>query len=158
MKKNLPLCAIVLFICGCGFWNKKQPVDKTLTTSCRVILTSSLNSDSVPTSDVKKISLASGKLYIYVKWFDISQQKHRHEFRVYDSKGKLVFISDYKFTPELPIWNTWAAYSLNPNIDLPGTWRIDIYLDGKLLTTKKLEVFDPESPKKSWLPKFLRWD
>jgi len=95
----------------------------------RIIYTTGLDSTNRPINDLKQVSFADERVYIFVYW-NISADKHSYLCKIYDSEDREVFRNIMEFTPPQNSWNTWTWYNFNTNIDQPGLWRFEIYIDG----------------------------
>jgi hypothetical protein len=90
--------------------------------------------------ELDKVSLDHGPVYLYVKWEGLTKESHVVQLRVFDGSGKQVGTSDYEFSPTSTRWNTWLHYSIDPDVNQPGSWRFETDLDGETLVEKQLVV------------------
>ena len=98
-----------------------------------------------PVDNLSKIDLNQKELVIYCRWRDIEPGKHAHMFRLFDGTGNLVYVSNYEFEATESSWNTWSTYKINRNIDKPGTWALEVYIDGKKIAVNELTVLAAEN-------------
>lgn len=137
--RKIVLLSLVLFILG-GCRTTQMKDNQLFGTSARVVLASGVQ-DKQPLDNLEQISLSQQKsIYIYVSWLNISQGKHTHFFRILDGRGTLVFVSKYEFEADQPSWNTWSDYTIKKNMDKPGIWTVEVYLDNKKLGEKRIKV------------------
>lgn len=87
-----------------------------------------------------ELSLDHGRLYMYVKWRGLTKDSHMARLRVFDGAGRQVTTSDYEFTPKSTRWSNWWPYTIDPDVDQPGSWRFQVELDGETLVESYLLV------------------
>lgn len=108
--------------------------------SYRVIFTTGLTNKNQPVNNLKEISINEERIYIYVKWFPISDEEHNYLCKIFDGSGQLTSTNQMSFTPEGGSWNTWTWYNINKDVDKPGNWTFKIYLDGQKVIEESLSV------------------
>lgn len=91
-------------------------------------------------NEFDEVSLDHGRVYVYLKWRGLSKISHMARLRVFDGAGRQVMTSDYTFTPRSPRWSNWWPYTIDPDVDQPGSWRFEVELDGEMLVERHLVV------------------
>lgn len=92
------------------------------------------------TDNIKRVTLDSGRVYVYVKWRGLTKGRHVAQVRVFDGGENRVESSSYDFTSTSSEWSTWWPYDFDPGVDQPGNWRFEIDVDGETLVNKTLIV------------------
>ena len=92
-----------------------------------------------PVKDVKEISINEKRIYLITKWL-MPIEKHEMKTTVYDGAGNIVSSTKIFFKLKQASLTTNYFYDINHNVDAPGTWRFEVYLDGKKKIAKTLNV------------------
>jgi len=95
----------------------------------RVIVTTDLDASQRPISDLAMVAISSKKVLIYVQW-SIPAGKHDYRCIIFDAHDKEVFEDSRVINPTGNFCNTWTWHVFNSNIDAPGQWRFEVYIDG----------------------------
>ena len=90
--------------------------------------------------DLRVISLDHGQINIYVKWQNLSLEPHKAVVTIADGSGRQVLQQKYDFTPRNDRWNTWWSYRIDKEVDQPGEWRFQVFMDGEVLVDENLTV------------------
>lgn len=106
----------------------------------RVIFTTAVDENSDPVSDLRQVSLGPEPVYVYVSWLDVEPRLYAYRLEIFDGDGQLVSVQRMNFEARAATWNTYSWYRPKPNVDAPGTWRFDFYLDDRLVLQSQLEV------------------
>ena len=125
--------------CGCC---SNKVLSARYAKAYRVVVTTGLDEKKQPVNDLKQVSLDEDKIYFYVRW-NLAKREHDLMWRLYDGAGRLAGRSEYTFTPccsGCPCTHTWHSYNLNKNVDKPGVWRFQLYLDGRRKVSKRFTV------------------
>ena len=90
--------------------------------------------------DLREISLDHGRIYIYVKWRNLSLEPHEVVATIADGSGRQVFQQESNVTPSNDAWNNWWSYRIDKEVDQPGEWRFQVLMDGEVLVDENLTV------------------
>jgi len=120
--------------------------------SYRSIITTGLNSDEDPINSITSVNFTK-KIYIYNRWTDLApEQEYECRVKFYDGSGQMVYDDSMTFSSDSVSYYTWFYYKPLSNIDKIGKWKIEIFLDGKRMTTCYLTVNPPKI-----LDRFYSW-
>jgi len=105
-----------------------------------IVFTTGWNeSKIVPKNDLKEISINEKLLYVFCKW-RLSLREHTYTIKIFDESKQIIFEKKYDLKPTEPTWNTWRPYYINKYLDKPGRWTVEIYLDGRKVGEKSINV------------------
>jgi hypothetical protein len=104
-----------------------------------IVFTTGLNSNNDPLNNLSQISINTERIYIYARW-RLSLEYHDIIIKLFDEPGKLLFQNRNNRVPYITNWRTWAWYKIKKDTDKPGQWKTEIYLDGKKVGEKYLNV------------------
>ncbi|MGL1902414.1 MAG: hypothetical protein OCC49_09780 [Fibrobacterales bacterium] len=107
-----------------------------------VTFTTGLNDKKFPIDSFNSISMSKVEtFYIYSWWYNIPRKTWNFRYNIYDGAGRLVCMShfDWKLGPGRK-YRTWLPYTFNKKRDIPGKWRIELYLDDTLVSEHKIQV------------------
>lgn len=135
---------IVLLINSC-VTVKEAKYNYILKPDYRLTISSGLDSSDDPIDNLENITLTDMRIYIHIDWFNIPNTRYQYTCRIYDGSGQKVRDSKMKFSPNFNEYFTWSSYNINENIDIPGLWKIEIYLDNILTIEKEIEVYSENS-------------
>ena len=140
MKTDLRTMALIISVVLAGIIGGPEKLIAQNKLSYRVIFTTGLNEENEPIDNVKKISLGQGRIYLYISWNRISNEKHHYLCEIFDGSGQLINSNEMDFTPEKGHWNTWNWYHIKEHVDQLGTWIFKVYLDDENLIEEGLQV------------------
>jgi len=106
----------------------------------RVIVTSGLNESNEPVNNLKLFSMDEKTIYLYVMWYSVPRGLYHYVCKIYDGAGDLVRHTAMDFSPTDETHFTYSAYQIKKNIDKPGMWRYEIFLNDVKVIDKNLEV------------------
>lgn len=107
---------------------------------CGIVFTTEWNKgENVPQNDLKEISINEKLLYVFCKW-RLSLREHTYTIKILDESKQIIFGKKYDLKPTEPTWNTWRSYYINKYLDKPGRWTVEIYLDGRKVGEKSINV------------------
>ncbi len=107
---------------------------------CGIVFTTGWNEgENVPQNDLKEISINEKLLYVFCKW-RLSLREHTYTIKIFDESKQIIFEKKYDLKPTEPTWNTWRYYYINKYLDKPGRWTVEIYLDGRKVGEKSINV------------------
>lgn len=116
-----------------------RPEEESDAEVVRVIFTPTVDSKNNPVKGVKEISIGEKRIYLIAKWL-VPIRNHEIKTIVYDGAGKTVSSSKKSFLSKTTSFTTTYIYDINHNIDDPGTWRFEVYLDGNKKIDETLKV------------------
>jgi tetratricopeptide (TPR) repeat protein len=73
--------------------------------------------------------MSESRVYIYAKW-KIPKGKYNYVSKIYDASSRMVNYGHMDLFPAHDTWCTWTWYNFNTEIDEPGLWKFEIYIDG----------------------------
>lgn len=79
-------------------------------------------------------------IFIYIQWNRIPNTKYQYVCKMFDGSGEKINESAMDFRPNTDGGNTWTWYIIKSNVDVPGTWRFEIYLDETKVIESHLTV------------------
>ncbi len=116
------------------------------TPAYRCIFTTELNKDYDPLNDVNEIFLNEDRVYIYIEWFNLKPLKiYDYKCIIYDGDHDIIESPSMVFKPQGTGHYTWSWHVLNTNIDKPGKWTFEIYLDHQKMIEKMLTILPVEA-------------
>ena len=118
-KVNLPQVAI----------QKPSPTSE-------VLFTSDLNSNHT----LKIIPINAERLYFSGNFYPLDNRDYNSVCRILDGNKKLVYTGQASLRASRNRLKTWCWYQFNPEIDIPGNWTFEFYLDGQKVAQKYLTV------------------
>lgn len=95
--------------------------------------------EKVPKNDLKEISINEKCLYVFCKW-RLSLKDHTYTIKIFDESKQIIYEKKDDLKPTEPTWNTWPGYYINKYIDKPGRWTVEVYLDGRKVEEKSINV------------------
>jgi len=90
-----------------------------------------------------ELKMDDGRLYIFAQGKGYGDGEHTYAATLYDAIGTVLHQQTAKFDGEDEPWDTWTRYDYDPDIAVPGRWFVDVYLDGRPLTSKHITVRAP---------------
>jgi serine/threonine protein kinase len=121
-------------------FNKK--VNPTLTATQKlslkseVLFTSELNS----INDLSIIPINTDRLYFAGSFYPLDNRDYNSVCRILDGNKKLVYTGQANLRASENTLQTWCWYQFNPEVDIPGNWTFEFYLDGQKVAHKYLTV------------------
>lgn len=107
---------------------------------CRLILTTDLTNDT-PVNDLTGIPINTDKILVYTYWYNLTVDKeYDYKIAIFDGEKNILLFAPTKFTPSDSSWHTLTTYKVNPQLDKPGKWKFQVYLDNKLKAKRELDV------------------
>ena len=96
-----------------------------------------------PTNDLEEISINEKLLYVFCKW-RLSLKDHTYTIKIFDESKQIIYEKKNDLKPTESTWNTWPGYHINKYLDKPGRWTAEVYLDGRKVGEKSINVL-PEA-------------
>lgn len=140
MKKIFLILSLSVFIlCSCLTGNSTKNNEMS-NTKYRPIFTTGLNSDQQPLNDLREISINEDKIYVFVYWFNLPKTTYDYNCKIFDASGTMFFDSSAQLVVNTDNYYSTTWYQINKNIDKPGKWRFEIYLNNVKVFEKYLLV------------------
>jgi len=108
--------------------------------SHRIVITSGVDGQNRPLDNRERFSFDDSRIYVYVQLLNITTEEHDFHVEAFDGNDERVWVSGQRFTPTDRSWNIWSWHRFDPVLEAPGTWTIEIYLDGMYLDSVRIPV------------------
>lgn len=87
-----------------------------------------------PTEPREHFSLEDEKIYVdLVVENTIGPVASDYHIEYFDGAGNIVYVAGRAIAPSGPAWRVAPSYLVNPEIDVPGLWFADVYLDRRFV-------------------------
>lgn len=140
MKKSfLFITIIIILLTACTTFEESKN-EYIRNPDYRVIFTTGLTEDNLPLNSLEEININEEMIFIYIQWNRIPNTKYQYVCKMFDGSGEKINESAMDFRPNTDGWNTWTWYKIKSNVDVPGTWRFEIYLDETKVIESQLTV------------------
>ncbi|TAN41418.1 MAG: hypothetical protein EPN25_04880 [Nitrospirae bacterium] len=106
----------------------------------RAIFTNGLDENNEPINNLRELTLEEKSIYLYVMWYSLPRETHQYLCNIYDGSGDLVKQTKMDFSPSDDTHYTYTAYQIRKNLDSPGQWKFEIFLDGVRVIDKQITV------------------
>ena len=114
-----------------------------------ITLSSAVDETGKPTEIRERFSLEDDRIYIQVAIPPRAagpEQRH-FLFEIVDGGGNIVSSRGAAQTRTRADWLVRSAYWINPELDAPGFWSVNVYVDGEHLKSRRFPVtVTPDSP------------
>ena len=117
-----------------------QKNQKIANISYEAVFTTGVSESFEPFDNLDEVSINIDKIYLYVKWRFLPKGNHKYQIRAFDGAGKVAWDSSWEFRSNDATHNTWSHYNPKENIDKPGKWKFEIFLDGRKIVEEYLSV------------------
>ena len=137
---------MAIFLSSCSQYDKDIDLSKI---KYDMVITTGLTDNDRPYNAIEEACLCDDSIYIYVAWKNLPKinwfeqihyKKYNHKVLIFDEEGSKIFHDDFNFRAKEGLWNSWSTYHMNPAVDLPGKWKVELYLNDNLLDTQFLRV------------------
>ncbi|MBD0265561.1 MAG: hypothetical protein ICV78_23425 [Tolypothrix sp. Co-bin9] len=121
-------------------FNKK--VSPTLTATQKLSLKSEVSFTSALNSNTKLniIPINADRLYFGGSFYPLDNRDYNSVCRILDGNKNLVYTGQANLRASENTLQTWCWYQFNPEVDIPGNWTFEFYLDGQKVAHKYLTV------------------
>jgi serine/threonine protein kinase len=121
-------------------FNKK--VNPALTAKQKLSLISevSFTSELNSSNELNIIPVNADRLYFGGSFYPLDNRDYNSVCRILDGNKKLVYTGQANLRASKNRLQTWCWYQFNPEIDIPGNWTFEFYLDGQKVAHKYLTV------------------
>jgi hypothetical protein len=87
-------------------------------------------------------SLEDERIYVHVTIppETAGPEQRDFHFEYFDGEGRIVSANGTQVTRTRPDWLVISSYRINPEIDAPGLWSLDVYVDGRHLERTSFPV------------------
>jgi tetratricopeptide (TPR) repeat protein len=135
--------AFSLILWGNGFTKVLAQSDLP---TCRIIFATELDKDYRPLSEVYQIYLNEEKLFIHFEWYNLKpQQIYDYKCVLYDGAHNILYTFTNVFKPAGESWMVTHYYQPRINIDKPGQWVTEVYVNNQKISQKTLIVVPPQT-------------
>ena len=94
-----------------------------------------------PINEVVDFKFEAERIHVFTQYRNLNNnQRYFHRTVFYDQDEIILFEFREAFTPANRNHSTWAWYDMQPLIDTPGDWKIEVYLNDTLLDVKTISV------------------
>ncbi len=106
-----------------------------------IIFTTGLDEYQEAINSLTEVSMDIDELYVFVRWKNIPRFSFNFRYMVYDAQGTLVTLSNFEAKRGKGYnLRTWLTYSFDTTNDAPGTWKLELYLNDKLVSENLFKV------------------
>ncbi len=116
--------------------NSNPTVPQKLSLTSKVSFTSELNSSN----ELSIIPINAERLYFGGSFYPLDNRDYNSVCRILDGNKKLVYTGQANIRALENKLQTWCWYQFNPEVDIPGNWTFEFYLDGQKVAHKYLTV------------------
>lgn len=106
----------------------------------RAIFTNGLDENNEPLNNLKEVSMEEKSIYLYVMWYSLPRENHQYVCNIYDGAGDLVRQTRMDFSPVEDTHYTYTSYQIRRNVDSPGEWKFEIFLNGVKVIDRHITV------------------
>jgi len=99
-----------------------------------------ISTQAYSTENITNISLKQPEIYFTVNLSELPDKQYNSVCQLFDGEGFLVAMGEANLTTSSGELKAWCNYNFKPQIDQPGNWQFQFYLDGKKMIEKQLNV------------------
>lgn len=124
-----------------------------------LVLTTRVDDRQRPLNVRDSFSFEDERIYVFFRVHNTRGPPHgEYHFEFFDGDGKIVATLGMEFTPIGDGWQVAVPYRLNPEIDEPGRWRVNVFVEGQYVATARFPVTrTPLPPAQGALDHLRRW-
>lgn len=112
----------------------------TLEPGYKVRFTTELNNKYKPTKNLQEISMAQKRVYFYVGFDLLPDKEYDASCQIIDGVGDIVYAGQSTLVAEGNSLETWCSHDFKSQVDKPGQWIFEYYLDGQKVVNSNLTV------------------
>jgi hypothetical protein len=107
-----------------------------------ITLSASIDERRRPLEIRDRFSFEDERIYVHIAIPPETAGPERRDFHFeyFDGEGRIVSANGGLVTRQRPDWLVTSSYRINPEIDAPGIWNLDVYLDGRHLERTSFPV------------------
>jgi len=132
--------AVILFIIFIFTGLRLNRIHQLSQIKCKTVFTSQVSSDHEPVDNLQEARMDMESFTIFIRWENLPVGKHNYRIKIYDGNGHIAWNSEWQFYSDELTYSTWSTYHPKQNIDQPGQWKFEIYLEEFKILEKFLHV------------------
>jgi hypothetical protein len=119
-----------------------SPNNQPILPTYRLTLTTGVNDDGTPKDSLDTLAINMGAVCFHLHWFNLLPDKeYKVQYKLFDENGKLVYQpNELKFTSDISSYYTSFCYKFRKDIDKPGQWMLNVYMDDREVVKKSIRV------------------
>jgi hypothetical protein len=124
-----------------------------------LVLTTRVDDRQSPLNVRDSFSFEDERIFVFLRVRDTRGPPHgAYHFEFFDGDGSIVGSFGREFAPLGAAWQVAMPYRLNPEIDEPGRWRVDVFIEGRHVDTLRFPVTrTPLPPAQGAVDHLRRW-